>query len=273
MALNRRIDSLRTAASIWVAGIGNRMSPPRSCLGRRPQGAAQTALHAAREVGEIVPCGAKSPVGHVPSAIRPLLCRLTGRVRMPRSTDARERMIVSAALLQRERGVPGTGLPDVLKHSGAPRGSVYHHFPGGRAQVAEEATAFAAEQLSRGLDALLADLGPVDALDAFAALWRDVLSGEQYAAGCPVAAGALDHTPHSGARRAAAAGFDRWNRAIAHGLTDAGVTAERADLLATTAISAFEGAIILSRAKQSTAPIDAVATILRDVLTRELSGA
>src|ERR671935_265755 len=47
----------------------------------------------------------------------------------------RERMVVSAALLIRERGARATSIDDVLAHSGAPRGSVYHHFPGGRQQL------------------------------------------------------------------------------------------------------------------------------------------
>jgi AcrR family transcriptional regulator len=180
-------------------------------------------------------------------------------------------MIVSAALLQRERGVPGTGLPEVLKHSGAPRGSVYHHFPNGRAQVAEEATAYAADQLAVGLESMLEERPLLDVLDAFAAMWAAVLRDEHFAAGCPVAAGALDYTPDSGARRAAASGFDRWRAAIAAALERSGVSAERSGLLAMSTISAFEGAIVLSRAQQSTDPLDAVTALLREVVERELA--
>ena len=54
-------------------------------------------------------------------------------------TDSRERMVRSAAYLFRERGYSGTGFRDVIAHSGAPRGSIYHHFPDGKAQLAEEA--------------------------------------------------------------------------------------------------------------------------------------
>jgi len=52
-------------------------------------------------------------------------------------------MIASTALLVRERGARATSIDDVLEHSGAPRGSVYHHFPGGRDQLLREATEFA----------------------------------------------------------------------------------------------------------------------------------
>src|SRR3712207_8589123 len=46
-----------------------------------------------------------------------------------------------------ERGVQGTSFADVLEHSGAPRGSIYHHFGGGKTQLAEEATRWAGEYI------------------------------------------------------------------------------------------------------------------------------
>ena len=61
----------------------------------------------------------------------------------------RERMIVSAALLIRERGAQSTAISDVLAHSGAPRGSAYHHFPGGRTELLCEAIDFASEHIAR----------------------------------------------------------------------------------------------------------------------------
>ena len=51
--------------------------------------------------------------------------------------DSRTRMIASAAELFREQGYSATGFRDVVEHSGAPRGSIYHHFPGGKAQLAQ----------------------------------------------------------------------------------------------------------------------------------------
>ena len=44
-------------------------------------------------------------------------------------------MLDSAVLLLRERGAAGVTVDAVLAHSGAPRGSVYHHFPGGRNEL------------------------------------------------------------------------------------------------------------------------------------------
>src|SRR3954464_6044166 len=67
----------------------------------------------------------------------------------------RERMIQSALVLMGEHGVEGTSFSQVIEHSGAPRGSIYHHFPGGKAQLVEEATRYAGDAVAM----LLADAG------------------------------------------------------------------------------------------------------------------
>lgn len=53
----------------------------------------------------------------------------------PRRGQTRPRMIESTIALLRERGAAGMTIDAVLEHSGAPRGSVYHHFPGGRREL------------------------------------------------------------------------------------------------------------------------------------------
>src|SRR3954466_11711810 len=97
------------------------------------------------------------------------------RTRRTNQDSARERMIRSTALLIRERGVEATSFSDVLEHSGAPRGSIYHHFPGGKAQLVEEATRWAGDFIARAQIASLQDGDPVAAVDAAIARWRDVL--------------------------------------------------------------------------------------------------
>jgi len=60
-------------------------------------------------------------------------------------SDARQKMIQSAVTLLATRGLDGTAFSDVLAHSGAPRGSIYHHFPDGKDQLVSEALGFAGE--------------------------------------------------------------------------------------------------------------------------------
>jgi len=69
---------------------------------------------------------------------------------MPRTSNARESMIQTAVDLMRERGVEATSFSEVLSASGAPRGSIYHHFPAGKSQLIEEATRAAGAYLAAG---------------------------------------------------------------------------------------------------------------------------
>src|SRR4051794_10995281 len=94
----------------------------------------------------------------------------------------RDRMIASTAVLMRERGARGTSIDAVLQHSGAPRGSVYHHFPGGREQLLREAITFAGEHVARRLERHEDVLA---ALDALVAEYAATLQQTDFRAGCP----------------------------------------------------------------------------------------
>jgi AcrR family transcriptional regulator len=186
------------------------------------------------------------------------------------SKSPRERMIQSAALLMRERGVETTSFSEVLAHSGAPRGSIYHHFPGGKAQLIEEATRYGGEFITAGITAALEQDDFLAALDTFAEYWRAVLHESEYAAGCPVVAATLagDRTP--AVRAAAAEAFERWEQILTDALRGRGVAKEQARSLSTLVFSSIEGAIILARAQRSSAPLERVRdelhALLRDAL-------
>jgi TetR/AcrR family transcriptional repressor of lmrAB and yxaGH operons len=180
-------------------------------------------------------------------------------------TDARERMIQSAALLFRERGVEGTSFSDVLAHSGAPRGSIYHHFPRGKAELVEEVTRYAGDVIARGLAAALEQKDPAVALRRFAEVWGASLRETDFAAGCPVVAVALDSSPTSAAREAAGMAFERWEELLAASFERHGWAPERAHSLATLAVASIEGAVVLSRAQRSTEPLEQVAGELAEL--------
>src|SRR6266498_2291977 len=71
---------------------------------------------------------------------------------MPRRTDSRSRMLHAAAELFRQRGYHATTFADVVRESGAPRGSTYFHFPGGKQELAREAIARAGDELQDFFD-------------------------------------------------------------------------------------------------------------------------
>jgi AcrR family transcriptional regulator len=179
-------------------------------------------------------------------------------------------MIRSAALLMRERGVEATSFSDVIEHSGAPRGSIYHHFPGGKAQLVAEATEWAGDVSARGLVTALEQGDPIAAVGRFFDAWRGVLRESGYVAGCPVVAAAVEGDRIPGAREAAAAAFARWEDLLAEAIEARGIGAARARGLATLVIAAMEGAVVLARAQGSPGPLERVAdeteALLREAL-------
>ncbi|MER7725788.1 TetR/AcrR family transcriptional regulator [Streptomyces sp. NPDC096323] len=176
-------------------------------------------------------------------------------------------MILSAAALLREYGASATSVDRVLAHSGAPRGSVYHHFPGGRAQLIDEAVTLAGDFIAGLIDAAVQAEDPVEAVDAFFALWRDRLVESGFRAGCPIVAVAVetnDDAPQLA--RSAAAVFARWQEALAGLFLRHGLTEERSRRLGSFIIAAVEGAVIMCRAERSTRPIEAAAAEIHDLL-------
>jgi AcrR family transcriptional regulator len=177
-----------------------------------------------------------------------------------RTGDSRERMVRSAALLFRERGYSGTAFSDVIAHSGAPRGSIYHHFPGGKAQLAQEAVAWAAAAIAGRLDeALASERDAAGVLRAFLSPWREVLERSDFRAGCPLVAITVETEVPPELTDAVAHAFAGWERLLAERLRRAGIAHARARTLATLTLGAIEGAVLLCRAQRDTAPLDAVA--------------
>jgi AcrR family transcriptional regulator len=179
-------------------------------------------------------------------------------------------MVVSAALLIRERGARATSIDDVLAHSGAPRGSVYHHFPGGRDQLLREATDFAGGYVAARIDRAGSAL---ELLDSLIEEYRAQLVRSDFRAGCPVVAVAVEAgDPDSELHEHAAAAFAEWQRLLAERLAAEGVGAARADELAVMVIAAVEGALVMARARRDSSPLDSVHWQLRELLREELDG-
>ncbi|WP_245883170.1 TetR/AcrR family transcriptional regulator [Streptomyces hyaluromycini] len=186
----------------------------------------------------------------------------------PRRSDSRERMLRGASELLREYGAGATSIDRVLARTGAPRGSVYHHFPGGRAQLVEEAVTRSGDHMLRRIDAAMEAEDPLDAVDSFFALWRERLAESGYRVGCPIVAVAAetnDEAPQLA--RSAAAVFARWQEALAAHFHRHGLPQPRSTRLAAFVIAALEGAVIMSRAGRTTAPLDAAAAEMRELLT------
>lgn len=182
------------------------------------------------------------------------------------SSGARERMVRSAVYLFREHGFSGTAFSDVIAHSGAPRGSIYHHFPGGKLQLAEEAVRYAGDYLGAGVRASTRDDDPGAPVRAFLGWWRRVLVRSDFRAGCPIVAVTVESPLPDRLAEAAAAAFRRWEGDLTAGLVSAGAPRPRAARLATLIVAAVEGATVLCRAERSLAPLDDVTAELEELI-------
>ena len=171
----------------------------------------------------------------------------------------RTKMLVSAVEVLRERGAAGVTIDEVLARSGAPRGSVYHHFPDGRSQILREALNFAGDEITASIDEASGESATV-LLRRFVQLWEDALTESDYTAGCPVLAAAVGSGEDEQQLTAVAADiFSRWREASKQAYIRDGFEPAEATSLADTTIAAIEGAAVLSRSVRSLEPLYDVA--------------
>jgi AcrR family transcriptional regulator len=168
-------------------------------------------------------------------------------------------MLTAAANILRERGAAGVTIDEVLTRSGAPRGSVYHHFPEGRAQILREALQYAGDEITASIDKA-ADESAGELLCEFVDLWERSLIDSDYAAGCPVLAAAVGSgDDEEQLTTLAGAIFARWHVATTQAYVREGFDPPDAASLAAMTISALEGAVVLCRASHSLQPLHDVA--------------
>ena len=171
-------------------------------------------------------------------------------------SDARRKMIESAVTLLAMRGLQRTSFGDVLERSGAPRGSIYHHFPEGKDQLVDAAIELAGDRALGVLDAV-EGAPPIEVTRYFLDLWRQVLVRSNLRAGCAVLAvtvatdspDLLDH---------AASIFRAWRARLAELYVAGGMDGDAAARLAVTVVAASEGAVVISRAERSLEPFELV---------------
>jgi TetR/AcrR family transcriptional regulator, lmrAB and yxaGH operons repressor len=168
-------------------------------------------------------------------------------------------MLISAAEVLRERGGDGVNTNKVLARSGAPRGSVYYHFPEGRTQILTEALQYAGEALTEIIDEAAAK-GGMYLVRQFVRFWQDLLVESDFTAGCPVVAAAIgsaDEDPQLST--VAGSIFRRWRDALTRAFVSDGFDEPCAASLAIMCIASLEGAVVLCRSTRSVDPLREVA--------------
>ena len=174
----------------------------------------------------------------------------------------RERMVASAVSLLARRGLQSTSFSEVLEDSGAPRGSVYHHFPGGKDQMIGSALDAAGDRAIELLDRKAG--APAEEITTwFLHIWREVLIRGRFEAGCAVLAVAVAADSPELLNQTARV-FRTWRRRLAELLDQGGLQAADAARFAAVLVASSEGAVVLARAEQSLEPFDLVAEQLVD---------
>jgi AcrR family transcriptional regulator len=174
-------------------------------------------------------------------------------------SPARARMVQSAATLIRERGIHGTGLREVVAHSGGPRGSLGRFFPGGKTQLVTEAIDAALVELFGDLERTIGEAETFpEAIRVIVAPWRRLLVDHDFALGCPLAATICDAADNDSLRTHVSEAFSGWRAPVVDAYARFGASPAEAEAHATLLVAALEGALILARAQRSVEPLDTV---------------
>lgn len=186
---------------------------------------------------------------------------------MPRPDRSRAALIETAGPLFRRQGYAATGLNQILDDAGVKAGSLYHHFPGGKQELAAAVVESAGADVERVLRAALAEEVPMTAV---VDQWLDLLAAGLAADcrdGCPVEPIATESVHASElVRQAAARAFASWCSAIAERLRVDGWDHATADETALAVVSIIEGALVLSRTSGDAAALNSAQAAVRRLL-------
>lgn len=169
--------------------------------------------------------------------------------------STRTKMLVSAAEVLRERGAAGVTIDEILARSGAPRGSVYYHFPDGRNQILTEALQHAGDAITEIIDEA-ATQGGMYLVHRFVEFWKDLLVESDFTAGCPVVAAAIGSADEEPQLTNVAGGIiSRWRDALTRAFVSDGFDESDAASLAIMCIASLEGAVVLCRSTRLVDPL------------------
>jgi TetR/AcrR family transcriptional repressor of lmrAB and yxaGH operons len=187
---------------------------------------------------------------------------------MAKGIDSKGKTLAAAAALFRRQGYHGTALHDILAAGGSPRGSLYFHFPKGKEEIGEAALTLAGEAVRKGIAsaAETSETTEVFLIRIARGMAAD-LEKSDFKEGCPIATTALETAAQSEVLgNATRNAFQSWETEIKRGLERFGMTADDADIIATTVLSQLEGALLLARTYRSLAPMQRAEQAIRLLL-------
>lgn len=174
-------------------------------------------------------------------------------------SSTKARLLDEGAELFALQGVYGTGLKQLIAAADAPFGSLYHHFPGGKSELAAAAVRHGGAHYERIVAAFYdADSDPVVATRRCFAGAADTLRRTGFAVACPIATVALETcSTDEHVRTACHEVFERWTVGLAQRLEAAGVERGRARTTSLVVLSLLEGGFLFSQTARTTEAIEA----------------
>ncbi len=185
-----------------------------------------------------------------------------------KSEKTRQTLIETTAKLMRAKGYAAMGLQDIVKTSGIPKGSLYHHFAGGKEELAAESIHHSGKKMITSLTLLAQNTGgPVEGVRAFCDYYIGQLEQSGYRNGCPLATVALETAADAPmVQKACASAFQNLSALLSDFLVEKGVPTKKAEETGLLSLTLLEGALLLSKAKNDTYPL----ALARDRLTEQL---
>jgi TetR/AcrR family transcriptional regulator, lmrAB and yxaGH operons repressor len=176
-------------------------------------------------------------------------------------SPARDQILSTTCALLETQGYHGTGLNQIIKESGSPKGSLYYYFPGGKEELAEVALRHIGQIVLDRIKMSLAAVEDVaEAVRSFILTLVYYVEAADYRAGGPITTVALETAATNERLRAECQNiYAAWQTAFADKLIASGLRHERAERLAALIIASIEGGIILCRTQRSPKPLQSIA--------------
>lgn len=190
------------------------------------------------------------------------------------SNPTRQKILATTSLLLEQQGYHATGLNQIVKESGTPRGSLYYYFPDGKEELATEAVTLRMKAMADSLRQFLSKIeDPIEAIHGMIMEMSRHSAQNQCTTGAPIAAVALEASNTSERiRNACAIGYQGLEDVFAAKLVMGGFPTDKAKSLATTINASIEGAMIVSRTKQDATILANVADDMKTLMETALKG-
>ncbi|TGK22229.1 TetR/AcrR family transcriptional regulator [Leptospira fluminis] len=184
---------------------------------------------------------------------------------------SRERMIRAMAEALEIRGYSGTGLNDIVEASGAPKGSIYFHFPGGKEELAAEALNTSGEEMGELFQKTLrSSKSAANGIENILSALETKMIESEFRKGCPISTTANETSSENGVVGLTCRNvFKNWNSKLELFLRSFGYGKARATELSVALLSLMEGAILLSRTNKDIRPLRTAAKTARQLLAIE----